>query len=169
MPNVFIFLFYFSFHLPSISSFLGHDVQVCFQVRCALLANSHYLPLSLLVPTDPSPFPSTSNFGSGEMLEKEEILCSVVAHVSPGPCTHCLLTDAAVRCEGRWSRIQWPGGVAGVETRLSVNTLPTDSGRCWFSSLSRTVTVGRNFMAWNYTVVFIARKIFLSLEKICRR
>lgn len=75
-------------------------MQVCPQVRCPLLANS--LPPTLAPCTyRPLTFPSTSNFGSGEMLEKEEILCSVVAHVSPGPCTHCLLTDAAVRCEGR--------------------------------------------------------------------
>lgn len=159
MPYVFIFLFYFSFHLPSISSFLGHEVQVCFQVHCPLLAYSHYLPLSLLVPTDPSPFPSTSNFDSAS----DPLWGDAGEGGDPGFCCgsrfsrtfhHCLLTDAAVRCEGRWSRIQWPGGVACVETRLSVNTLPTDSGQCWFSSLSRTVTVGRNFMAWNYTVVF---------------
>lgn len=97
--------------------------------------------------------------------------CLLLWHVSSWPSTHCLLTDAAVRCQGQCARNQ----VTWRETRLSVYPFLWAVVFCWSSSTSRTVTVGSLaepslcFHGFKLHGVFIARKIFLSLEKICRR
>lgn len=108
------------------------------------------------------------------MLEKKEVLLSLVAQISSGPFTHCLLMDALVRGRRECAeKLVTCKESRGVETSLTVNTLFFDGGLLLIKLHLQDCDSWQPesslcFHGFKLHCCFHSQKN-LSLEKICRR